>query len=372
MAKINPPIESAARIKVLGCGGSGTNALNHMVARKIKGIECVCLNTDTQDLHKSMAGKKIHLGRDMTRGLGTGMNPEVGKKAAEESKQEIEEMIKNTDLAFITCGMGGGTGTGSAPVIAKIAREQGVLTVAVVTKPFSFEGSQRSRVAEKGLEELMKEVDAIIVIPNDRLMSITNKNTTLKNAFVMCDEVLRQAVEGISDLITTPGIINIDFADIKAIMKDGGEALMGVGTASGENRAEKAALQAINSPLQELSIAGAKGVLFSVAGGDDLTLHEVNQAAKIITESIDKDAKVIFGPTRDEKLKKGEIRITVIATGFPLGIPRRTLFQAANTEPTEAVKEIHNIKVEKEEPSIIIDEEEKDWDAIPAFLRRRK
>jgi cell division protein FtsZ len=370
MPKVTPPIESFARIKVLGCGGSGTNALNHMIGRKIKGVEFICLNTDTQDLHKSQAERKIHLGKNMTRGLGTGMNPEMGKKAAEESKQEIEEALKGADLVFIAGGMGGGTGTGGTPVVARLAREQGILTVAVVTKPFSFEGNQRFKVAEKGLDELAKEVDAIITIPNDRLLQITNKNTTLKNAFALCDEVLRQAVEGISDLITTPGIINIDFADIKAVMKDGGEALMGIGTATGENRAEKAALQAINSPLQELSISGARGVLFSVAGGDDITLHEVNQAAKIITESIDKEAKVIFGPTRDEKLRKGEIRITVIATGFPMNLPKRTLFQAS--QPTEAVKEIHNLSESREEEKVIIDDEEERWAAVPAFLRRKK
>jgi len=371
MPKVTPPIESFARIKVIGVGGSGTNALNHMINRKIKGVEFICLNTDTQDLHKSTAERKIHLGKNMTRGLGTGMNPEIGKKAAEESKQEIEEALKGADLIFIAGGMGGGTGTGGAPVVARLAHEQGILTVAVVTRPFSFEGNQRSRVADKGLDELAKEVDAIITIPNDRLLQITNKNTTLKNAFALCDEVLRQAVEGISDLITTPGIINIDFADIKSIMKDGGEALMGIGTATGENRAEKAALQAINSPLQELSISGARGVLFSVAGGDDITLHEVGQAAKIITESIDKEAKIIFGPTRDEKLRKGEIRITVIATGFPASLPKRTLFQAANTKPTEAVKEIHNLN-EPKEANIVIEDDEEKWAAVPAFLRRKK
>jgi cell division protein FtsZ len=309
--------------------------------------------------------------------------------------------------------MGGGTGTGAAPIIARCAKEQGILTVGVVTKPFFFEGQHRSRLAERGIEELAKEVDALITIPNDKLLQISEKSTNFKDAFAICDDVLRQAVEGISDLITTPGIINVDFADIRAVMSDAGSALMGIGLASGENRAEKAAVQAINSPLLEVSIHGAKGVLFAISGGDDLTIHEIQEAAKMITESIDKDAKVIFGTINDQKLKKGEIKVTVIATNFPTDLPKKTLFTPMPDvvierpkvveEKKEVIKEkvesviekgrIHNSiapnpmintntlnndfikKIEKKpEPAeeIIIDDDGDDWSAVPAFLRRNK
>lgn len=382
MPKVNPEVESFARIKVIGVGGSGGNALNHMVASKVKGVEFIVMNTDTQDLHNSLAEKKIHIGKNLTRGLGTGMNPEIGRKAAEETKAEIQDAIKGADMIFIACGEGGGTGTGAAPIVAHAAKEQGILTVAVTTKPFFFEGSQRMKLAERGLEELEKEVDAIITIPNDRLLQVAGKNTNLKNAFAMCDDVLRQAVEGISDLITTPGIINVDFADIRSVMSDAGSALMGIGSATGEKRAENAALQAINSPLLELSINGAKGVLFAISGGDDLTMHEIQEAAKVITESIDKDAKVIFGTIKDDRLKKGEVKVTVIATGFPTDMPKKTLFQMNSAK--EERKEIHNTvpatelpkkvekKVEVEEIIIEDDSLNDDWSAVPAFLRRNK
>ncbi len=399
MPKVNPAIESFARIKVIGVGGSGKNALNHMINSKVKGVEFISMNTDTQDLHNSLAENKLHIGKNLTGGLGAGMNPEIGKKAAEETRTEIQDTIKGSDMVFITCGMGGGTGTGAAPIVAKAAKEQDILTVAVVTKPFFFEGNQRMKIAEKGLEELSKEVDAIIIIPNDKLLALSDKNTNVKDAFAICNEVLRQAVEGISDLITTPGIINVDFADIKAIMKDAGSALMGIGSASGEKRAEKAALQAINSPLLEVSINGAKGVLFAISGGDDLTILEIQEAAKIITESIDKDAKVIFGTIRDEKLKKGELKVTVIATSFPADVaPRKTLFGSQGTqkekeEKTSVKREIHNTlpnpmtssinqqndkKPEEKKPApvveeeIIIDDDTEDWSAVPAFFRRKK
>jgi len=392
MAKINPEIETFARIKVMGIGGSGKNALNHMINSKVRGVEFISMNTDTQDLHNSLAEKKIHIGKNLTKGLGAGMNPEIGKRAAEETKAEIQDVIKGTDMVFIACGMGGGTGTGAAPIVARAAKEQGILTVAVVTKPFFFEGAQRMRLAEQGLEELSGEVDAIIVIPNDRLLAIADKNTSLKNAFAMCDDVLRQAVEGISDLITTPGIINVDFADIKAIMSNAGSALMGIGSASGEKRAEQAAMQAINSPLLELSINGARGVLFAISGGEDLTLNEVQEAAKAITESIDKDAKVIFGTIKDERLKKGEVKVTVIATGFTtdaLAQNKKSLFQAVAPQITKeesstvkkdvaqtssALPSDYLRKVEKK-PEIledIIDDDTEDWSAVPAFLRRNK
>lgn len=398
MPKVNPVIESFARIMVIGIGGSGKNAVNHMINSKVKGVTFICMNTDTQDLHHSLAEKKIHIGKNLTKGLGAGMNPEIGKKAAEETKSEIQDVIKGADMVFIACGMGGGTGTGAAPIVARAAKEQGVLTVAVTTKPFFFEGNQRMKIAEAGIAELAKEVDAIITIPNDRLLQLADKETNFKEAFARCDDVLRQAVEGISDLITTPGVINVDFADIRAVMQDAGSALMGVGSASGEKRAEKAALQAINSPLLEVSVHGAKGVLFAISGGDDITIHEIQEAAKIITESIDKDAKVIFGTIRDEKIKKGEIRVTVIATSFAAEGPKKNLFGAMGTilkeeNAPQAKKEIQNTiaqnagasnadffaptkksdnKTEKKEEEIIIEDESGDWSAVPAFLRRNK
>ncbi len=317
MPNITPEIEAFARIKVIGIGGSGKNAVNHMISSKVKGVDFIAVNTDSQDLHHSLAKKRIHIGKNLTRGLGTGMNPDIGRRAVEETKEDIQEAIKGADMVFIAGGLGGGTCSGASPSVARTAKELGALTVAVVTKPFFFEGQQRSKIAETALEELRKEVDAIIVIPNDRLLSTIEKNTTVKNAFATCDEILRQAVEGISDLITTPGLINIDFADIRAVMENSGSALMGIGSASGENRAVDAAKLAINSPLLDVSITGAKGVLFSIAGGEDLTMFEIQDAAKVITESIDPQAKVIFGTVRDDKLKKNEVKVTVIAAGFP-------------------------------------------------------
>ncbi len=392
MPKINQAIESFARIMVIGIGGSGKNAINHMINSKVKGVSFICMNTDTQDLHQSLADKKIHIGKNLTKGLGSGMNPEIGKKAAEETKSEIQDMIKGSDMIFITCGMGGGTGTGAAPIVARAAKEQGILTVAVTTKPFFFEGTHRMKIAETGIEELSKEVDAIITIPNDKLIQLADNNTNFKDSFARCDNVLREAVEGISDLITMPGIINVDFADIKAVMTDAGSALMGIGLASGDNRAEKAALQAINSPLLEVSINGSKGVLFAISGGDDITIHEIQEAAKIITESIDKDAKVIFGTIRDDKLKKGEIKVTVIATSFSGEMPRKNLFSVTTNEvlkkenAKQAKKEIHNSIQDgnvkgndfakkadkKKEEEIIIEDDGDDWSAVPAFLRRKK
>ncbi len=315
--RIEPEVETFARIRVVGVGGSGKNAINHMIESKVRGVEFIAVNSDAQDLHRSLAKRKIHIGKNLTRGLGTGMNPELGKRAAEETRQEIQEALSGSDMVFITCGMGGGTGTGASAIIVKIAKEVGALVIAVVTKPFSFEGAQRKEIAERGLAELKKEVDAFIVIPNDKLLSIVTKDTSAKNAFALCDEILRQAVEGVSDIITTPGDINTDFNDIKAIMEGAGPALMGIGTAEGDERARDAAYQAVNSPLLDVSISGAKGILFVVAGSDDLGIMEVQEAAKVINESVDKNAKVIFGMMKDEKLKKGQIRIIVIATGFP-------------------------------------------------------
>lgn len=397
MPQVKQEVEAFARIKVLGIGGSGKNAANHMINSKVRGVEFISINTDTQDLHNSLSKKKIHIGKNLTHGLGGGMNPDIGKRAVEENKEEIQEAIKGSDMVFIAGGMGGGTCTGASPVIAKIAKDLGALTVAIVTKPFFFEGKQRMRLAEQGIDELSKSVDAIVVIPNDRLLSIIGKDTTARNAFAMCDEVLKQAVEGISDLITIPGIINTDFADIRAILENAGSALMGIGTASGDQRATEAAKAAINSPLLEVSINGARGVLFSIAGGDDLTMFEIQEAAKVITESIDPDAKVIFGTVRDEKLKKGEVRITVIASGFPENIgSKKSLFTdsismadekkgrifnsilpsiapAVKVEPKPVVEEKKPEPVKeaaKPEPKVLEDDD--DWGAVPAFLRRSK
>jgi cell division protein FtsZ len=317
MAKVNPEIESFARIKVVGVGGSGGNAVNHMVDAKVTGVEFIAVNTDAQDLHRNKGGRKIHIGKNLTKGLGTGMDPDKGRRAAEETQQEIQEALRGADMVFITGGMGGGTGTGASPVVAKTAREQGALTIGVVTKPFFFEGTQRMNLADKGLESLESEVDALIVIPNDKLFDINKEKITMLNAFAQANEVLRQAVEGISDLITTPGIINVDFADVRKIMANAGTALMGIGMATGENRATEAAQMAINSPLLDVTINGARGVLFAIAGGEDMTMQEIQEAARIITESIDANAQVIFGAIIDPKLRKGELKITVIATGFP-------------------------------------------------------
>lgn len=315
--RVEPEVETFARIRVVGVGGSGCNAVNHMVNSKVKGVEFIAVNTDAQDLHRSLAKKKIHIGRNLTKGLGAGMNPEIGKRAAEETRQEIQEALQGSDMVFVTCGMGGGTGTGAAPVVAKIAKETGALTVAVVTRPFTFEGMQRKDIAERGLYELKKEVDAFIVIPNDKLLAIVEAQTSAKSAFAMADEILRQAVEGVSDIITTPGEINTDFNDIKTIMEGAGPALMGIGIAEGDRRAQDAAALAVNSPLLDVSITGAKGVLFVVAGAEDLGILEVQEAAKVVSDSVDPSARVIFGIMRDEKLKKGQVRIIVIATGFP-------------------------------------------------------
>ncbi len=305
-----------ARIKVVGVGGSGSNAVDHMINSGMRGVDFICVNCDTQDLHYNKAEKKIHIGKNLTRGLGAGMNPEVGRKAAEETKSEIQDGLKGADMVFITCGLGGGTGTGAAPIVAEAARAQGALTLAVVTKPFSFEGAERSRIAEDGLRELIGVVDTVIVIPNDRLLEISDKKTTLQNAFALCDDVLKNTVQGISELIVMPGIINLDFADVKTIMGDAGPAIVGIGSAQGDERAVEAARKAISSPLLDISIDGARGILFAVAGGEDLTLHEINEAAKIITESADPQAKIIFGAFHDDTISKGSIKITVIAAGF--------------------------------------------------------
>jgi len=313
--EVKPEVETFAKIKVIGVGGSGGSAINRMIATKIRGVEFVAVNTDAQALHHNEAQTKIHIGRNTTRGLGAGMDPQLGRSAAEEEQEELEDVVQDADMVFITCGLGGGTGTGASPIIAEMAKKLGALTVAVVTKPFTFEGAQRRYIAEQGLQELADRVDTIITIPNDRLLQIIDKKTSLIDAFAVVDEVLRQGVQGISEIITVPGLINVDFADVKAVMKEAGSALMGIGRGSGENRAIEAAKAAINSPLLEMSIDGAKGILFTVSGGKDLGMYEVNEAANVITQSADPNAKVIFGTVVDESLGD-EVKVTVIATGF--------------------------------------------------------
>lgn len=320
--EVKPDIETLAKIKVVGIGGSGNAAVNRMISSNVQGVEFVAINTDAQALHQSHANHKLHIGKTTTRGLGAGMDPEVGRKAAEESQDEIHDLLKGSDMVFLTCGLGGGTGSGATPVIAEIAKDVGALTVAVVTKPFSFEGVQRKQIAESSHDEIAERVDTIITIPNDRLLQIIDKKTSLLDAFSVVDDVLRQGVQGISELITIPGLINVDFADVKAIMQDTGSALMGIGQASGENRAVNAAKAAIDSPLLELSIDGAKGILFTITGGQDLGMHEVNEAARVITGAADENAKVIFGSVIDDSMD-GEVKITVIATGFGKGATRR-------------------------------------------------
>jgi len=315
MAEVKPAIETFAKIKVIGVGGSGGSAVNRMIEAGIKGVEFIAVNTDVQALHYNKAAKKLHIGKTITRGLGAGMNPDVGGSAAQESQNEIRDLLKDTDMVFVTCGLGGGTGTGAAPIVAEIARDLGALTVAVVTKPFAFEGAQRKNIAERGLMELTDKVDTIITIPNDKLLQVIDKKTSLLDAFMVVDEILRQGVQGIAELITIPGLINVDFADVKAVMANTGSALMGIGEASGENKAIEAAKAAINSPLLEMSIEGAKGILFTITGGPNLAMSEVNEAAKVITASADEDAKIIFGTVINEKMKD-EIKVTVVATGF--------------------------------------------------------
>ncbi len=333
MAEFKPEIETAAKIKVIGVGGGGGSALNRMILEKLRGVDFIAVNTDAQALHANLALTKIPIGKTATRGLGAGMNPEVGRRAAEENANDIRTAIAGADMVFLTCGLGGGTGSGAIPEIAKIAREVGALTVAVVTKPFGFEGAQRKRIADEAYAELCAQVDTVITIPNDRVLQIIDKKTSLLDAFKIVDDVLRQGVQGISEIITIPGLINVDFADVKAIMQNAGSALMGIGRASGENRAVEAAKQAIASPLLELSIDGAKGILFTVTGSADLAMYEVAEAAKIITGSADEDARVIFGANIDETLQD-EVRITVVATGFDNRDHRRAPSLAGDVEIT--------------------------------------
>lgn len=313
---------SVARIKVIGVGGGGGNAVNRMIASSVAGVEFWSINTDAQALTHAAASNRLQMGQKLTRGLGAGGNPAIGQKAAEESRDEIANALENTDLVFITAGMGGGTGTGAAPIVAEVAKEVGALTVGVVTRPFTFEGRRRTSQAEEGIAALQSRVDTLIIIPNDKLLSVISEQTPVQEAFRVADDVLRQGVQGISDIITIPGLVNVDFADVRAVMADAGSALMGIGIGSGKSRAREAALASISSPLLESSIEGARGVVFNITGGSDLTLHEVNAAAEIIYEVVDPNANIIFGAVIDDRLQ-GEVRITVIATGFSGEVPNQ-------------------------------------------------
>ncbi|RQD74131.1 MAG: cell division protein FtsZ [Candidatus Syntrophonatronum acetioxidans] len=349
MIEFDNEMEQFAQIKVIGIGGGGSNAVNRMIEAHLRGVDFIAVNTDAQALYLAKANVKVQIGEKLTKGLGAGANPEIGRQAAEESREEIQQILKGADMVFVTAGMGGGTGTGAAPIIAEVAKELGSLTVGVVTKPFSFEGKKRFTQADDGIEILKDKVDTLIIIPNDRLLQVVEKRTPIVEAFRIADDVLRQGVQGISDLIAVPGLINLDFADVKTIMLETGSALMGIGVGSGENRTMDAAKTAISSPLLETSIEGARGVLLNITGGSDLGLFEVNEAADIVAEAADPDANIIFGAVIDESLQD-EVRVTVIATGF---------------EQQGERKQVEENNIEKGTFS------NSDID-IPAFLRKRK
>ncbi len=358
-------MDGAATIKVIGVGGAGNNAVNRMIDIGIKGVDFIAVNTDRQALQTSRANTKIQIGEKITRGLGAGANPDIGAQSAEESKSEIAEILRGADMVFVTAGMGGGTGTGAAPIVATTAKEMGILTIGVVTKPFTFEGKKRLSQAERGIESLKGKVDTLVVIPNDKLLQVIDRKTSIIEAFRMADDILRQGVQGISDLIAIPGLVNLDFADVKTIMLNQGMAHMGVGNASGENRAEDAAKEAIQSPLLETSIEGAKGVIINITGGEDLGLHEVNTAAELVQRSVDPEANIIFGTVTDTSMND-EIKITVIATGFEKNNAPISSIGVDNitTKPWE--KKISSIPASTETSS-----SQNDLD-IPSFLRKNK
>ncbi len=357
MRNFDLTLEGTARIKVVGIGGGGSNAVNRMIRSRLRGVEFIAINTDLQALAHSEAETKINIGKKLTRGLGAGGNPTIGREAAQESQQELIEVLHGADVVFLTAGMGGGTGTGAAPVVAEITRNSGALTIGVVTKPFLFEGNRRRISAEEGVTRLREKVDTLIVIPNQRLLDVTDRKVPLTEALKIADDVLRQGVQGISDLIVYPGLINLDFADVKTVMSGQGAALMGIGFGSGDQRAADAARDAVASPLLETSIEGVRGILFNITGGPDLTLHEVNEAAEIVRSSADRDANIIFGAVIDEKMS-GEIKITVIATGFPPG-----------AELPGELEEHHRAPTEDAPPFRGFDSSNLD---IPAFLRGRR
>ncbi|MCX6702973.1 MAG: cell division protein FtsZ [Candidatus Wolfebacteria bacterium] len=406
---VKKPDDFSVRIKVIGIGGAGCNAISRMAKSFPKGIELIAMNTDIQDLRHANAKKKIQVGKNITRGLGTGMNPEMGRQAAEESRAEISDVLSGADLVFIAAGFGGGTGSGASPVVAEIAKDMGVLTIAVVTKPFGFEGSKRTQIAEEAILKLRDSVDTLITVPNDRIFSLISKDTSLAKAFEEIDEVLKNSVFGITELINSPGFINVDFADVKTIVKNGGPAIMGIGIASGGDRSVSAANAALHSPLLELSIEGAKGIIFSISGHRDLKMNEINDVAKLISESADPSARIIFGTYYDRKLRKGQMKVMVIATGFNDYISKGNalfpgLFSANNSKkPPEAILpekknqesaeqnslglgfdlETEKRRVEKikeipffdkrsaQADKINQESQEEVWD-IPAFLRRKK
>ena len=357
-------VDGTATIKVIGVGGAGNNAVNRMIEAEIKGVDFIAVNTDKQALQISKAKTKIQIGEKITRGLGAGANPDIGAQAAEETKSEVAEALRGADMVFVTAGMGGGTGTGAAPVVAAAAKEMGILTIGVVTKPFTFEGKKRLSQAERGIESLKGKVDTLVVIPNDKLLQIVDRKTSIIDAFKMADDVLRQGVQGISDLIAIPGLVNLDFADVKTVMLNQGMAHMGVGRASGENRAEDAAKEAIQSPLLETSIEGAKGVIINITGGDDLGLHEVNTAAELVQRSVDPEANIIFGTVTDESMGD-EIQITVIATGFEdKDVPMPGIGETLGAKKWE--QKINSIPSSSESSS-----SQNDLD-IPSFLRKNR
>lgn len=374
MLDFDVDVQDFAQIKVIGCGGGGNNAVNRMIIEGLKNVEFIAINTDKQALMLSQASQKIQIGEKLTKGLGAGANPEIGQKAAEESKDEISQAIKGADMVFITAGMGGGTGTGAAPVIAETAKSMGILTVGVVTKPFPFEGRKRMIHAEMGINNLKDRVDTLVTIPNERLLSIVDKKTTLMDSFKLADDVLKQGVQGISDLITIPGLVNLDFADVRTIMIDKGLAHMGVGKGNGDNRAQDAAKQAISSPLLETSIVGATGVLLNITGGADLGLLEINEAAEIVQDAADPDANIIFGAVIDEEIKD-EIRITVIATGFEEKAKTAKPEKKVNKENESGNREQFYHRNDSKDEAAATSEyknfEDEDLE-IPAFLRRQR
>jgi len=359
--EVNFMMDGTATIKVIGVGGAGNNAVNRMIEAGIKNVDFIAVNTDRQALNTSRAPSKIQIGEKLTRGLGAGANPEIGSQAADESKAEIAEVLKGADMVFVTAGMGGGTGTGAAPIVAQTAKEMGILTIGVVTKPFTFEGKKRLAQAEKGIANLNGKVDTLVVIPNDKLLQVIDRKTSIIDAFKMADDVLRQGVQGISDLISVPGLINLDFADVKTIMLDRGMAHMGIGSASGENRAEDAAKQAIQSPLLETSIEGAKGVIINITGGSNVGLHEANTAAELVQRSADPEANIIFGTVTDDTMGD-EIRITVIATGF----------EKEDERPTSNYDSIVSRSWEKRATAAVSDNANQNDLDIPTFLRKNK
>ena len=358
-------LDGTATIKVIGVGGAGNNAVNRMIDAGIKGVDFIAVNTDRQALQSSRAKTKIQIGEKITRGLGAGANPDIGAQSAEENKAEVAEVLRGADMVFVTAGMGGGTGTGAAPIVASTAKEMGILTIGVVTKPFTFEGKKRLSQAERGIESLKGKVDTLVVIPNDKLLQIIDRKTSIIEAFKMADDILRQGVQGISDLIAIPGLVNLDFADVKTIMLNQGMAHMGVGKASGENRAEDAAKEAIQSPLLETSIEGAKGVIINITGGEDLGLHEVNTAAELVQRSVDPEANIIFGTVTDPNMSD-EIQITVIATGFETNGEPISSIGVENIVSKTWEKKINSIPASTESNS-----SQNDLD-IPSFLRKNK